>query len=86
MSRILRDQADKESDCWRFTQFSAQRLFRTSFGDNVQVRTYGNVLVAVAYLEGLATCELQKSELDYRDPDFQITIAVAATKEPALAV
>jgi hypothetical protein len=80
MSRILRDQADKESDCWRFTEFSAKRLFAGSFGGNVTLQTYGNVLTAVAFMEGLATFELRKEELDYHDEDYQIVIAIRATK------
>lgn len=80
ISRILRDQADKESDCWRFTEFSAKRLFAESFGNNVTIETYGNVLAAIAFMEGLATFELRKEELDYRDRDFQIVIAIRATK------
>jgi hypothetical protein len=31
-------------------------------------------------MEGLATFELRKEELDYRDQDFQIVIAIHATK------
>ena len=81
MSRILRDQADKESDCWRFTEFSVKRLFAGSFDGKVTVQTYGNVLSAVAFMEGLATFELRKEELDYHDPDYQIIIAVTATKQ-----
>ena len=80
ISRILRDQADKESDCWRFTEFSARRLCAQYFGDNVTISTYGNVLAAVASLQGLATFELHRNELDYHDPDYQVIIAVCATK------
>jgi SAM-dependent methyltransferase len=80
VSRILRDQADKESDCWRFTEFSVKRLFRESFGDYFTVQTYGNVLSTVAFMEGLASFELRKEELEYRDPDYQIVIAVHAMR------
>ena len=80
ISRILRDQADKESDCWRFTEFSAKRLFAECFANDVTIETYGNVLAAIAFMEGLATFELRKEELDYRDQDFQIVIAIHATK------
>ena len=85
ISRILRDQADKESDCWRFTEFSIKRLFARNFGDHVSINSYGNVLAAVASLQGLATFELHKDELNYHDPDYQVVIAVCATK-PVLAV
>jgi SAM-dependent methyltransferase len=81
ISRICRDQQDRESDCWRFTAASAARLLGSRFGkDNVRVRTYGNVLASVAFLEGLASEELTRDELDHRDPDYQLTIAVEARR------
>lgn len=81
ISRICRDQEDKESDCWRFTASSARRLFAQHFGEaNTWVRSYGNVLGALAFLEGLAAEELRPEELNHHDPDYQVTIAVAARK------
>lgn len=81
ISSICRDQQDKQSDCWRFTAASARRLFTAQFGErNVEVRTYGNVLAAVAFLEGLAVEDLKHHELDHHDPDYQVTIAVRAVK------
>ena len=82
ISQICRDQTDQESDCWRFTASSAARLFGGPFGnENVTVRTYGNVLASIAFLEGLSSEDLTRDELDYRDPDYQLTIAVAARKQ-----
>jgi SAM-dependent methyltransferase len=82
ISQICRDQSDQESDCWRFTASSSARLFSERFGrKNVTVRTYGNVLASIAFLEGLASSDLTRDELDYRDPNYQLTIAVAARKE-----
>jgi SAM-dependent methyltransferase len=84
IGQICRDQSDKESDCWRFTGASARRLFVQRFGDeNVRVKTYGNVLAATAFLHGLAAHELNRAELDHRDPDYQMTIAVVARKARA---
>jgi glycosyltransferase involved in cell wall biosynthesis len=81
ISQICRDQFDKESDCWRFTATSAERLFSRCFGQtNVSLCRYGNVLTAIALLEGITMEELSKSELDHHDPDYQVTIAVAAMK------
>jgi SAM-dependent methyltransferase len=72
---------DQGEDCWRFTTVSVQRLFAQAFTKgNVQVRSYGNVLAALAFLHGLAAEELTASELDYLDPQFQVTIAVRAVK------
>ena len=81
ISAVCRDQADKESDCWRFTDASARRLFSAQFGEaNVAVRTYGNVLSAISFLQGLAAKELQPNELEDHDPDYQVTITVRAFK------
>jgi hypothetical protein len=44
------------------------------------VETYGNVLVASAFLYGLASRELKEHELDYHDRDYQFSISVRAVK------
>jgi hypothetical protein len=67
-------------DHWRFTSRSAGRLFREIFGDAVDVHAYGNVLAAIAFLEGLSAHELKKEELDASDPDFEVLIGVRALK------
>ncbi len=70
-------------DYWRFTRRSAQRIFGDVFGDQVQVQTYGNVLSATAMLHGLVAQEFSAAELDYHDPDYEVTIAVRAAKSGA---
>lgn len=66
---------------WSFTSASARRLFEEVFpATGVQVESHGNVLVACAFLYGLAMEELQQEELDYHDPDYEVTIAVRAVK------
>jgi SAM-dependent methyltransferase len=66
---------------WSFTGLSAQRLFEEVFPkDCIQVNTHGNVLAATAFLYGMATEELKQEELDYSDPDYEVTIAVRAVK------
>jgi GT2 family glycosyltransferase len=81
LSQICRDQEDPESDCWRFTASSAKRLFDSHFRNaDVQVKTYGNVLSATAFLYGLPASALTRRELDHHDPDYQLTIAVAVRK------
>jgi hypothetical protein len=42
------------------------------------------VLVAIAFLHGLAEQELRPRELDHRDPDYEVLITVRAQK-PVLA-
>jgi len=81
ISQISRYDMDRWGDFWRFTNLSAKRLFEESFGTgNVTVQVYGNVLAAIAFLEGLAPAELKLEELDYLDRDYQLLIAVRAVK------
>jgi len=81
ISQISRYGMDRWGDYWRFTDASARRLFDDVFGpENVDITVYGNVLVACAYLYGLAAEELRQEELDYYDPEYQVLITVRATK------
>ena len=81
ISQISRYDMDRWGDYWRFTDASTRRLFGEAFGvENVKIRTFGNVLAACAYLHGLASYELKRKELAYHDPDYQVVIAVRATK------
>lgn len=69
---------------WRFTCSSAQRIFSDVFGArNVSVRSFGNVLVATAFLHGLVAAELTAEEIAFNDLDYPLTITVRAVKPPA---
>lgn len=84
ISQICRLDTESWGEWWRITRLSAQRLFEEIFPpDHVRVHCYGNVLVAVAFLHGLATAELTKAELDYHDPDYEMLITVRAVKPAA---
>ena len=86
ISQISRYDMDRWGDCWRFTDASCQRLFGDVFGEkHVTVSTHGNVLSACAFLQGLATRELKKEELDYVDPDYQMLITIRAEKDGSQA-
>jgi SAM-dependent methyltransferase len=81
ISAIVREDQERFGEYWRFTSQSFQRLFERSFSPtNVHVESYGNVLVAAAFLYGLSAEDLRPRELAYRDPDYEVTIAVRATK------
>lgn len=70
------------ADYWRFTVASCRELFGDVFGrEQVEVRSYGNVLTAMAFLTGLAREELDRSELDARDERFPVLVAVRAVKQ-----
>jgi hypothetical protein len=81
ISQISRYDMVRWGDYWRFTDASAQRLFADAFGSkNIQVRIHGNVLVACAFLHGLAAQELRPHELEYQDPDYQLLLTLKAVK------
>jgi len=81
LSQISRYDMDRWGEFWRFTTQSAQQLFEREFtGKNVQVRAYGNVLIAIALLHGLAVEELKPEYFNYQDPDYQVLITVRAVK------
>jgi SAM-dependent methyltransferase len=72
---------DMWGDYWRFTSLSAQKLFEEFFpAQCVSVQSFGNVLAAVSFLEGLACEDLRHEELEAVDPNYQILIAIRAVK------
>lgn len=78
ISQVSRDRW-AESWCWALTPVSAARLFGEAFGPaNVEVRAFGNVLASVAFLEGMAACELHRAELDVVDPQYPMLVTVRA--------
>jgi SAM-dependent methyltransferase len=80
ISRIERGFLD--SEYWRFTPASCRQLFGTAFGPaNVTVRTYGNVLAAIAFLMGMASEELRRRELADHDEFFPVIVAIRARKD-----
>jgi hypothetical protein len=81
ISQISRYDMDRWGDYWRFTSLSARQLFDPLFGSsNVTISTFGNVLAGIAFLHGLSVQDLEKHELDYNDPDYELLIAIKAVK------
>ncbi len=69
-------------DYWRFTAASCSALFGEVFGaKHVTVRSYGNVLTAMASLTGMAYEEMSRRELDANDEYFPLIVAVRAVKQ-----
>ena len=67
---------------WSFTDLSVRALLNLSFKPSDVVTTVGgNVLAAVAFLEGLALEEVGKDALEYQDPDYPVNIAARAMKD-----
>jgi SAM-dependent methyltransferase len=76
-----REGIDPWGEYWRLTAQSARKMFQEHFpSTNFKIKVYGNVLSAIASLHGLAAEELNRSELDYSDPDYEVLIAVRAVK------
>ena len=66
---------------WSFTPLAIGRLFGEIFGSNaVQVEGHGNVLSATAFLQGLATEDLSREELQHNDPTYPMLVTVRAMK------
>jgi SAM-dependent methyltransferase len=66
---------------WSFTSLSMRRLAEEYFSPgSVEVEVYGNVLTATGFLQGIATGDLKPHELDFRDPRYEVVIAVKAIK------
>ena len=60
---------------WGFTTRAARRLFAEAFPDTeVEIEAHGNVLAATAFLQGIASEELERFELDHRDPAYELLI------------
>lgn len=81
ISKISRYDMDRWGYYWSFTTKSIRLLFEATFpAKKIEVKAYGNVLVAISFLHGLATSELRQKELDYHDPDYELLITVRAVK------
>ena len=81
MAKLSLDDFDKWGEYWRFTSLSARFLFEEAFSvGNVIVQSYGNVLAAISFLEGLACEDLKPKELDATDRSYEVLIAVRAVK------
>ena len=81
ISQICRPEMNQGGDYWRFTTLSLRRSLEEVFGPgDVVVQAYGNVLTASCFLYGIAAEDLDPSELDHRDPDYELLIAAQASK------
>ncbi len=66
---------------WSFTDASIRQILSEVFPlDNIEVETFGNVLVASAFLYGMGLPEISKQKMDERDPHYQVIISVVAVK------
>lgn len=69
---------------WSFTENSIRRLVGARFEPaDCHFQTHGNVLAAVAFLEGLAAEDLRPEELASVDLDYPVIITASARKSEA---
>ena len=66
---------------WSFTDASVRRLMHETFTDStVDVKSYGNVFVAAAFLYGMGLPEFNPEYLRKHDPSYQVIISASAIK------
>ena len=66
---------------WGFTGLAVRRLLTDAFGpERGEVRTYGNVLTAVAFLHGLAAEDVPEHRRPPVDPSYPVVVAARAVK------
>lgn len=82
MSRVARREGvDDWGEYWHFTTQSKRRLFGQVFPkENVAVSTVGNVFTCICNLHGLAASEIDQSELETHDPNYEMLVMVRAQK------
>lgn len=72
---------ERWGDYWRFTDMGILRDFEAVFGKgNVEIKSYGNVLSAIAELQGIAAEELTKEELFAHDSRYPVLLCIIAKK------
>jgi hypothetical protein len=81
ISQVSRYDADRWGHYWGFYPQGIEKAFKAVFGDaNVEVKVFGNSLVAAAFVKGVAFEELTIEELDFVDQDYPVSICIKAFK------
>lgn len=81
ISQISRYDMDRWGDYWRFTTKSIEQAFSDVFNtENLVIKSYGNVLSAISFLEGISAEEITEKELNFRDENYQVVITIEAKK------
>jgi SAM-dependent methyltransferase len=66
---------------WSFTQAAMGRMLEPIFGrENIEIETHGNVLVATAFLYGLADHEIEQKDFAVTDPAYPVIVAARVRK------
>ena len=84
ITAVSRWDMDRHGDHWRFTSPTVRKLFEEGFqGAELDLRSYGNVFAATAFLHGLAVEELDPEKLSCFDPDYEMLIGLRVKKHMA---
>ena len=72
---------DEWGEYWRLTEQGLDAILAANIpAAESELRVYGNVLAASAFLFGLSVEDLTTVELDYLDEDFEVVIAASVHK------
>ncbi len=72
---------DDWGEYWRLTAQGVEALVKDAAPNaELDIRSYGNVLAAAAFLYGLAAEDLEARELDVSDEDFEVILGVRIRK------
>lgn len=72
---------ERPRDRWRFTELGCRTLLEPTFGSRAVVTGgYGNVVSAMAFLDGLAAEDLSRQQLDSVDDAYPVIVTVRAVK------
>lgn len=79
ISQLSRYDADRWGHYHSFTEQAWRRYLSEHF-DGIQIESYGNVHTACAYLNGLASEEVDPATLDRHDPEYPVILCFRAVK------
>jgi len=81
ISQISTYDMERWGEYWRFTSCSAKKLFENFFQNSkIQIKSFGNVFSATAFLYGFSADEIPSEKLDYSDEGYEVIIAIRAIK------
>lgn len=71
----------KSSWYWSLNRLSVERLLSTVFGPGaISVESYGNVLTATAFLQGLSVADVDQNCLEQADDAYPVIVAARAVR------
>jgi SAM-dependent methyltransferase len=79
ISQVMRYDADRWGDYYRFTTQAATRMLADA-GFDAEVRSYGNVLTATGMLHFLSIEDYRPEELEANDNDYPLIVGMSAKR------